>query len=884
MSKRRGTASRPKPAKKAKPERTGVAAARLEPLSPSVGIRAWRTRWPEAVTALSLAGVVLVRPFWDGVTFEYGNFYFLWVILAAFAFWGVRTLIRGGSIRFSRHLLLLGGFVVVAALLGSRTVAVDPTYRGLLLWTGYFFLFAVAANALRSRWAIGLVLGAFVVATFGETILSFIHYYFVLPTIRRQLIADPRQLLIQFSTPELTPELAHRLNINRAFGSFLFANALAAFLILGIPYFVGEAFRSVHCFREGKRLRGRPVLTEQEDVQRRVTAAVVALVFFLVAFETARWWYLRTQGMVYGPQPWNAFPGRVVLIVGVLPLLVAAVPALMIGRHGPLVGWWGVQAVFLPLVTLLSLECLRLTFSRGGFLALAGAAVAGALLAWGTGRAASRSGGGHGRTAAGAAAGALIALAVWAAPEGFAQAPPQPTAPAASAAAPAPELVVEGTNYTAKDLVNPATLWMRLQYWRIGLRIVADNFFTGVGLMNFPSVYPQYQDLAATPVKAAHNDFIQVFAETGVVGFLLFTAFWGHFLYWGFRRIRAQEDRGERWALIGLYTGLLAFLMHSFLDFNFYNPSLAMLQFLLAGVFLARCGEEAPPSGSRTRHSLILVGLLIAVALAAGASARVYRAHVLTGEERDLNMGLQAAHAIAALDPTRYRLDAPFSESYQVVSRIVPERADIEAFGTIHLPPVGSGQGYRPLEPGAEARPEELANGIVLVRHPQVARAKVIEGVKRRIEELERAHGLYPHDPDTAINLVHWHNFLREIAADPAEKRTHVLAMLRWAEIAVSRNSKMALLRSVLGDALLRRAEIETDPRRQREYTDQAMRAFREATVLAPTSPEVWEELSRRSLQYAESLRKVDAVDEAAQREAEGRRAAERARQIRNAG
>ncbi len=44
------------------------------------------------------------------------------------------------------------------------------------------------------------------------------------------MIADPRQLLIQFSTPELTPELAHRLNINRAFGSFLFANALAAFL------------------------------------------------------------------------------------------------------------------------------------------------------------------------------------------------------------------------------------------------------------------------------------------------------------------------------------------------------------------------------------------------------------------------------------------------------------------------------------------------------------------------------------------------------------------------------------------------------------------------------------------------------------------------------
>ena len=82
----------------------------------------------------------------------------------------------------------------------------------------------------------------------------------------REVLMGNSDILYSFcGTRELTPDLKHRLGMNRAFGTFLFPNALAAFLILAIPYLLSELWASWHDRASG-------VEAVEEDGERVVVA------------------------------------------------------------------------------------------------------------------------------------------------------------------------------------------------------------------------------------------------------------------------------------------------------------------------------------------------------------------------------------------------------------------------------------------------------------------------------------------------------------------------------------------------------------------------------------------------------------------------------------
>ncbi len=70
------------------------------------------------------------------------------------------------------------------------------------------------------------------------------------------------------------------------------------------------------------------------------------------------------------------------------------------------------------------------------------------------------------------------------------------------------------------------TLQQRLIVWRAGGEMIRDHFFMGVGFGEFPNVSGKYlKDYLAEEAKPSHNDFIKVFAESGVFAFLAFLFF-----------------------------------------------------------------------------------------------------------------------------------------------------------------------------------------------------------------------------------------------------------------------------------------------------------------------------------------------------------------------
>ena len=105
----------------------------------------------------------------------------------------------------------------------------------------------------------------------------------------------------------------------------------------------------------------------------------------------------------------------------------------------------------------------------------------------------------------------------------------------------------------------------RLAFWVTGMRMVMDNPLTGVGIGNYAARYPDYKvGPWIEPVGHAHNLYIHLAAETGLIGLGLFATFvtWLIVHAVGFRSITDSDQV----MLVGATGSIVAFSTHNIVD------------------------------------------------------------------------------------------------------------------------------------------------------------------------------------------------------------------------------------------------------------------------------------------------------------------------------
>jgi O-antigen ligase len=133
----------------------------------------------------------------------------------------------------------------------------------------------------------------------------------------------------------------------------------------------------------------------------------------------------------------------------------------------------------------------------------------------------------------------------------------------------------------------------RRQLWGESWRLFRAYPLTGAGLGTFEqALYPFRSWLPTNTVAFAHNDFLQVLAESGVVGFVLAMAL-------AVSLVRQSVSVWRRpgspcpWLGLGLLAAFMAAGLHSLVDFNLYIPANALALAWLAGVAVSPALREA---------------------------------------------------------------------------------------------------------------------------------------------------------------------------------------------------------------------------------------------------------------------------------------------------
>ena len=140
----------------------------------------------------------------------------------------------------------------------------------------------------------------------------------------------------------------------------------------------------------------------------------------------------------------------------------------------------------------------------------------------------------------------------------------------------------------------------RLTIDRDCLRMFMKRPMLGWGLGTFPITYPGFRSFYTNFfVNQAHNDYLQLLVETGLVGFSI--AIW--FLVVVFRQAAAKLQNWSETAsgslTVAAMLGCVGIMVHSFLDFNLQIPANAALFYVLCGMAAA-----APLQESKRRRVL----------------------------------------------------------------------------------------------------------------------------------------------------------------------------------------------------------------------------------------------------------------------------------------
>jgi O-antigen ligase len=143
----------------------------------------------------------------------------------------------------------------------------------------------------------------------------------------------------------------------------------------------------------------------------------------------------------------------------------------------------------------------------------------------------------------------------------------------------------------------------RAHFWSVTLDIIKANPYLGTGLGAFGVVYTKYDTRNGLfRLEQAHNDYLQVLSDAGIVGGVLALSFVALLFYKALQRAKSADDFRRGVALAGL-GGCFAVLVHSFFDFTLHTTSNALLFLVLAGLATMNGRVEDAPRRRRRKKS-----------------------------------------------------------------------------------------------------------------------------------------------------------------------------------------------------------------------------------------------------------------------------------------
>ncbi len=127
----------------------------------------------------------------------------------------------------------------------------------------------------------------------------------------------------------------------------------------------------------------------------------------------------------------------------------------------------------------------------------------------------------------------------------------------------------------------------RSNIWAVTLKVIQANLPFGAGFGAFGVAYTPYDNMSGFErVEQAHNDYLQVLADAGLIGLVIGAGFLFVLFQTG-REAVSVENTFRRGIAVGSAAGIFAILVHSIFDFVLHTTAISILFLILMAMLAA---------------------------------------------------------------------------------------------------------------------------------------------------------------------------------------------------------------------------------------------------------------------------------------------------------
>jgi len=122
------------------------------------------------------------------------------------------------------------------------------------------------------------------------------------------------------------------------------------------------------------------------------------------------------------------------------------------------------------------------------------------------------------------------------------------------------------------------SITQRLNYWRAAIAVIKDHPITGVGPGNLQEVFLDYKVDLSTNTRYAHNIFLHIWAELGLLGLITIVYLIINF----FRKFKTQPTQKL------IFLACLVFLLHNLIDNTYFIPQVGIFWWVLLPIYKSK--------------------------------------------------------------------------------------------------------------------------------------------------------------------------------------------------------------------------------------------------------------------------------------------------------
>ena len=143
-------------------------------------------------------------------------------------------------------------------------------------------------------------------------------------------------------------------------------------------------------------------------------------------------------------------------------------------------------------------------------------------------------------------------------------------------------LIAFGIHYSADKKKQEVSVGTRITYWKAALRITAQHPILGTGPGTFSIPYAEMKRPEDDFARLCHNDYLEQACDSGMPGFLAYSALIIGGLF-SLYRYRFYKNLRIDSAVFVVWLGVTGFCLHSVVDYPLYTPALSWPMFFLLG-------------------------------------------------------------------------------------------------------------------------------------------------------------------------------------------------------------------------------------------------------------------------------------------------------------